>query len=150
MYSAAHTRVVCKISNNHLSDVDSEDDGEDGSVHSATAEENNNDANARYLSADGVSTGGVGADHVSVGDVGAGDIDADASSTSDKENVPVPPTAAYVAQLEAEIQALEGELALANELRAEEMDATRRTRARLFQYIARVQGLAESMIVRDM
>ncbi len=83
-----------------------------------------------------------------VGDITAGDDDP--GSTSDKENIPAVPTAAYVAQLESEIEALQGELALANELRAEEMDATRRTRLRLYQYIGRVQGLAESMIVRDL
>lgn len=88
-----------------------------------------------------------------VGDVGVGDIsvgDGDAGLTSNEENIPAAPTAAYVSQLESEIEALKGELALANELRAEEMDATRRTRVRLYQYIARVQGLAESMLVRDM
>ncbi len=132
MYSAARTRVVPRIHNNHLADTDSEDD----SIYPATAEDNGDDNTNAFDPVD------VGAGDVDVGGVGIGDVAV--------SNIPAAPTAAYVSQLETEIEALKGELALVNELRAEEMAATRRTRLRLYQYIGRVQGLAEGMIVRDM
>ncbi len=59
-----------------------------------------------------VGAGSINVSGVGVGDVGVGDIaagDDDAGSTSDKENIPAIPTAAYVAQLESKIEALKGE-----------------------------------------
>lgn len=107
-------------------------DSEDDSAHSEAVDDGHEDNNASNVS------------------------DADATSTSDKENAPPTPSTAYVAKLEAELEALKGELASAKKLRAEEMNATRRTQARLYEFVAQVQGIhedavlvADSMIVRN-
>ncbi len=72
----------------HLADTDSEDD----SIYPATAEDNGDDNTNAFDPVD------VGAGDVDVGGVGIGDVAV--------SNIPAAPTAAYVSQLETEIEAL--------------------------------------------